>query len=327
MDAMNGQHDGMAPPALFSQAGTASQMEACGCYWPEAFFDVDKLMELALQPSKLFGFATVRIPFDITCEAERMGCTLDGGDSMKQPAVTGSPYMTESITSPPELMPVDEYITGGRLAMHLEAAEKLSKQYPDLFLTASMLDPIGVASFMVGFEQFMMATFMEPDKTLEWVDKVSPYQNEYAKALSEVCDNIFILSGGSEEILPAEQFETFIGGNTRKLLSNTRGCFTTLHCCGITDNILESLAGLGATAISVESWKDPEGIYERVKGKARLVGGVDPIGCLMSGTPKDVIDSAKKCSLIGFDVIMPECGVPPQTNNENLLALSKYRES
>ena len=69
VDAMDGLDAG-SPPAVFTQSGTVSQMDACGCRWPEANFDIDKMIELALQMSRQYGFDTVRIPFDITAEAE-----------------------------------------------------------------------------------------------------------------------------------------------------------------------------------------------------------------------------------------------------------------
>ena len=77
IDAMNREHEGTPPPALFSQTATFGQMDACGARWPEANFDAEKMMVLALQPSEMFGFATARIPFDITAEAERLGCDVD----------------------------------------------------------------------------------------------------------------------------------------------------------------------------------------------------------------------------------------------------------
>ena len=85
------------PPAIFSQSGTVSMMDACGCCWPEANFDIGMMIRLALQPSELFGFATARVPFDITSEAERLGCEILPGRKSSQPAAVRSPYMTPDL--------------------------------------------------------------------------------------------------------------------------------------------------------------------------------------------------------------------------------------
>jgi [methyl-Co(III) methanol-specific corrinoid protein]:coenzyme M methyltransferase len=46
----------------------------------------------------------------------------------------------------------------------------------------------------------------------------------------------------------------------------------------------------------------------------------------MMKKPEDVLAEAKRAAEIGFDIVTPECGVPPQTPNENLMALAHYRE-
>ena len=56
------------------------------------------------------------------------------------------------------------------------------------------------------------------------------------------------------------------------------------------------------------------------------LGGVRPVDTLMMKKPEDVLAEAKHAAGIGFDIIAPECGVPPQTPNDNLMALAHYRE-
>ncbi|MBP5203259.1 MAG: methylcobamide--CoM methyltransferase, partial [Candidatus Methanomethylophilaceae archaeon] len=98
-------------------------------------------------------------------------------------------------------------------------------------------------------------------------------------------------------------------------------------CCGTTGKVLEKLAAMGSTALSVESHGDPQSIVDRVGDKVVLVGGVDPVRTLMQGTPEDVMESAWRAADAGYCLVTPECGVPPVTPNENLLALSKYRDA
>ena len=107
--------------------------------------------------------------------------------------------------------------------------------------------------------------------------------------------------------------------------SSIRHSFSTVHSCGETKGVLEDLASLGGTALSVETSRDPQGIFDRVSDKVVLVGGVQPVRCLLQGTPEDVRASARRYAEIGYPVIAPECGVPPMTPDENLLALSRYR--
>jgi len=325
IDAMKRTGD-THPPAIFSQTGTTQLMDACGCYWPEANFELDKMVELALQPSKQFGFATARIPFDITVEAERLGCELSMGGKDRQPAVMGSPYNTGEILDPPDLMPVEDYLSGGRIRMYLDAAERISEEHPELFLTACMIGPMSVASYLTGMENFLMGMFISPEACLAWNKKLLPYQCEYAKALSEACDNVFLITEGSQDTMPADLFDSFVRPFDSKVIASIDKSFSTVHNCGDTSEVLEDLASLGSTALSVETSADPQGVFDRVSDKIVLVGGVDPIKCLLQGTPEAVKESARRYAAIGYPVIAPECGVPPLTRNENLAALASYRE-
>lgn len=67
------------PPAIFTQTGTTGQMDACGVFWPEVNFDAEKMATLALQPHEMFGFATARVTYCITVDAEAFGCDIDRG--------------------------------------------------------------------------------------------------------------------------------------------------------------------------------------------------------------------------------------------------------
>lgn len=321
---MNGENDGSSPPALFSQTGTTELMSACGHGWPESNFDEDAMIALALQPSERLGFSTVRIPFDLTSEAERLGCEIKKGNGSTQPSVVGSPWRTESLLEPPEFMPVDEFLSEGRCSMNVRTAERISREHPELFLTSCINGPLEMAQFMVGAENFIMGLFMDLDATIRWTERMTPYQCEYARSMSEFADNIFVITEAAEEILPPDYFPNFAPFE-RKVYSEITESFSTAHVCGETNKVIGDLIALDPTALSVLSNGDPEGMVERYGDKVILAGGVDPISVLMQGTPADVRESALKAANAGYPLITPECGVPPQTTNANLEALAHYR--
>lgn len=324
VDAMDGMDAG-SPPAVFTQSGTISQMDACGCRWPEANFDIDKMIELALQMSRQYGFDTVRIPFDLTAEAEGLGATVLPGNGRMQPMVSGSPWRGADLSEPPELPPMDEFLSG-RCSMHVEAGRRLSRDHPELFLTAGIFGPMGVVGHLMGMEEMMIASITEPDTVKRWTEAVLPYQCEYARMLSEVCDNVMMITGGSEDIMPPSTFDDFVAPFDGKVFSCIRESFSLAHCCGQTGHVLRRLASLGETALSVCSFGDPEYIAREVGGRAVLAGGVPAVETLMLRGPEDVISDARRAADAGYGVITPECGVPPLTSDANLLALARYRE-
>ena len=62
-------------------------------------------------------------------------------------------------------------------------------------------------------------------------------------------------------------------------------------------------------------------------GETIKLGGVEPVATLLMKGPNDVLAQARQAAERGFDIVTPECGVPPQTPNENLMALAHYREN
>lgn len=327
INALNGERSGMAPPAVFTQTGTTAQMAACGASWPEANYDPDKMMALALQFSKTSGMPIVRIPFDLTAPAEMFGCTLDEGACDRQPAVRGSPYETGEVGEVPDLLSPEEFVSGKRCAMMIDVAEKLHTSDPDLMVVTSAIDPECLAEYLVGTETYIMGTFMDPDACEKWVSAVTPHIVAYSKALSEFSDHFTCITGGPEDLMPPELFDRFITPYTSQVFGNLKnGCSSNAHICGETKNIIDKIIALGPTAISIETQYDPQGIYDRYHGKTRLMGGLDAVADMMQGTPENIVRKARMYSDIGYDLIAPECGLPPQTSDENLKALAGYRQ-
>ncbi len=327
-DALGGQRTGAAPPAIFTQSGTVSQMDACGACWPEANFDAEKMAELAMQPAELFGFASARVPFDINIASEIVGCTIDKGRKDSQPAVTGSPWRTGDITIPevPDIISPEEFLEGGRCPVIQDAARIIRSRREDLFLIAGMEDALFAASQMVGMETFLMGSLMDPGRCKCWVDALVPCMKAYAGALSEVADDVQIIVGASTDIMPPEMFHLLTEDSASKIIGSVRDSFSTVHCCGRTFEVMEDLASLGEDGLSVESFQDYETVIEKTCGKVSLIGGIPPVAHLMLKTPDAIIRDAWRSSDAGYSIIAPECGVPPYTPNENLLALARYRE-
>ncbi|MBQ8644293.1 MAG: hypothetical protein IJ469_06515 [Candidatus Methanomethylophilaceae archaeon] len=326
IDAMRGESKDLPPPAIFTQTGTVGQMSQCGSAWPDANTDPVKMAELSVQLSKQFGFACSRVPYCLVVESEAFGCDINEGTVEKQPMIVGSPYYSDSIMDVPDMISPEEFVSTGRRSVVLDAAGKIASEHEDLFLTASMMDPLAVSCQVIGMENLLMGLFMECDKIVDWIKALTPRLSAYAKALSEVSDNVMVITEGESDIIPPDMFDMLVTEHTSKVVSETGSTFSTVHCCGNTIDIIENLVSIGSNALSIETHVDPEGILDRIGGKARLVGGIKPVDVLLQGTPEQIVSDAKKHADLGYSIIAPECGVPPRTSDENLMALSKYRE-
>ncbi|MEE3477454.1 MAG: uroporphyrinogen decarboxylase family protein [Methanomethylophilus sp.] len=316
------------PPAIFTQSGTVGQMDSCGSHWPEANFDAEKMAELALQTNKIFGFATVRVPFCITVDADAFGCGIYPGSNDSQPSVESFRYCPEGeiLDVPEDLISPDEFIASRRPSIVKEAADILSKN-EDLFLIAAVNGPMACVNNLLGMENTMMALMMEPGRMYSWLKAVTPHLSEFARVLSETADCIMITEEASSEFTPPEYFDDVFQAYIPDVIAGAhKGAFCTTHTCGETLDIADRLCALGQDGISLQTDSDPDAYMQAMGKEIVKLGGVRPVDTLMMKKPEDVLAEAKHAAEIGFDIVTPECGVPPQTPNDNLMALAHYRE-
>ncbi len=317
----------LPPPALFTQTGTTGQMDACGSHWPEANFDPGLMAKISLQASRMFGFATARVPFCITVEADSLGAEVTRGGSDSQPSVVGSRYQSEfGVEIPPEgLVCVDDFVEKGRCSVVIEAAERITSENPDIFLTAGMNDPVAIAVQMVGAENAIFSSVVDPDALKAWVDAMIPYCRAYGNRLSEATDNVLVIASAFQDLWDPSMYRTMVRPGLEMLVGALGGSYSTAHSCGNTLEVADDLASIGFDALSLEASDSPKEYLERVGGKCLMTGCVNPVKTLLRGSMQDVRDAAMKSAELGFDLVTPECGVPPHTPNDNLLALSGYR--
>lgn len=316
------------PPAIFTQTGTVGQMDACGAEWPDANFDADKMALLAVQPHEMFGFATARVPFSIAVDADAFGCRIDRGARDRQPSVRGSPFLQdgELVDVPDDLITPDEFVSSEPVQTVLDAARKVARR-EELFVVGGTNGPMACVNNLIGMDNALMGLMMEPERVFAWLSAVTPHMEAYARAMSEACDDVMIIEEAAAEIVPPEMFDDVFVPYFPKVIKAARtSSFCTTHTCGDSLEVADRLSSLGMDGISLETSSDPEKYLKKIGGRTLSLGSVNPVGTLLQKSPEDVRAEARRCADLGFDIVTPECGVPPQTRNENLHALAHYRE-
>ena len=210
--------------------------------------------------------------------------------------MTASPWRNDDmmLVEPPDVMSPDEFLSSGRCPMILEAAEKVRSRREDLFLICGMEDAFSTAYQMTGLETFLMGAMMDPDLCRSWVEAVKPCLKAYAAALSEVSDDVQLIVESATDVMPAEMFHDFVERSASDIVGCIKKSYSTVHSCGETSEILEDLASMGETGLSIETYYDPVGVAERIAEKVRIVGGVPPVNHLMQGTPAIIREALAK---------------------------------
>jgi [methyl-Co(III) methylamine-specific corrinoid protein]:coenzyme M methyltransferase len=305
------------PAVCFTQTATVEQMEACGAYWPEAHADAEKMATLAEAAHTVVGFEAVRVPFDITAEAEFFGCGIKAGDLKQQPSV-----IKPSVKNLEDLDKIRNYnLKEGRIAIVLEAVKILSEKYgKELPIIGSMIGPFSLAQHIHG-DAWFGSIFTGEEIVPALLDFCSDFNVAYAKAMVENgADTIAIIDPtASYELIGGEFYEKYALPYQKKIADAMKelDVATVLHICGNTTNGLGIMDKTGVNGISVDQRVDIKTGVANVKN-AILVGNLDPVAVLWNGTPESIAEASKKALDAGVGLLTVGCGIVSMTPTINL---------
>lgn len=318
------------PVAIFTQSATLGMMDKTGAAWPEAHSSAELMAKLGSAQADMFGFEAVRVPFCLTAEAERLGCTVAVDKRDAAPMIKAHPYKFDPVSSeydsPDSLMSPDELIAGGRPAVVIESLKLLKKSHGDTHcVVAGNTGPFTLTGHMVGTENMVFAMIMEPEQVTKWVGAISPLLKTYTQALADAGADVIQMSEptASTDLIAPDMFNDAAGVFVEDCLASVKGANSVLHVCGNTEPILEHMAKTGVTGISIEEKVDPFKAAKIVGGKTVLVGNVGSVIPLFQSGPEDVFKATRKSVDAGFNVISSGCGLASATPNENLEAMVK----
>ena len=327
IDVLDGCFKGqLPPPVILTQTGTLGMMQRSGAYWPEANFDADKMVRLAMQPHESFGLATARVPFDVVIQAEAVGCSIIPGSERNQPSVCGSPWRDSGeMTSLPEGLPsIDEYMSHPHIRTRLDAAERLHGD-EELFVTSMTVCGSGIVMHMLGMESMIMEMIMDPNAVKAWMGKMTDYCCAYAHELSRVSDNVCVITDFLTDIIPPDMIKAGVPLN-RKIVQSMDSSYTMVHNCGKTLSSVDDIVSLKSDIISLEMSSEPENYMRAISRRAKVLGCISALSTMLSGSPEEVRRQARRSVELGVGLVGPECGLPPLTPDANVAALSDYRE-
>ncbi|MDY0129384.1 MAG: methylcobamide:CoM methyltransferase MtbA [Methanosarcina vacuolata] len=324
--ALRKQQVDRMPAVCFTQTATVEQMEACGAYWPEAHADAEKMATLAEAAHTVVGFEAVRVPFDITAEAEFFGCGIKAGDLKQQPSV-----IKPSVKNLEDLEKLKNYnLKEGRIAVILEAVKILSEKYgKELPIIGSMIGPFSLAQHING-DAWFGNLFTGEEIVPALLDFCSDFNVAYAKAMVENgADTIAIIDPtASYELIGGEFYEKYALPYQKKIVDAMKelDVATVLHICGNTTNGLGIMDKTGVSGISVDQKVDIKTAVGSVKN-ALIVGNLDPVAVLWNGTPEEIEEASKKALDAGVGLLTVGCGTVSMTPTVNLQKMIECAKS
>jgi [methyl-Co(III) methylamine-specific corrinoid protein]:coenzyme M methyltransferase len=324
--ALRGESVDRMPAISVTQTGTVEQMEACGSFWPEANEDAQKMADLAEAGHTVIGFEAVRVPFDITAEAEFFGCDIKAGTKEQQPSVVG--HVVSSIDDIGKLKDYD--ISNGRVGVVCDAIRILAEKYGnELPIMGSMLGPFSLAQHMNGDDWFM-AIMTDEEFGHALMELTTEFNIAYAKKMVENgADTMVIIDPTASAMLIGDEFYLkFVVPAHKKIVEamHELNVATVLHICGDTTPSLTLMESSGVDAISVDQNVDTATACGMVD-KAVIIGNLDPVSALWKKTPEEIREISKDVLDAGVGLLAPGCGIVSKTPNANLQAMVEAAKS
>ncbi len=318
--ALRGEKVDRMPAISVTQTGTVEQMEACGSFWPEANEDANKMATLAEAGHTVIGFEAVRVPFDITAEAEFFGCDIKEGTKQQQPSVVG--HVVKSIEDIDKLKGYD--LSKGRIGVVCDAIKILADKYGnDLPIMGSMIGPFSLAQHLNGDDWFM-AIMTDEDFGFALMELTTEFNIDYAKKMVENgADTMVIIDPTASAMLIGDEFyQKFVVPSHKKIVDAMRdmNVATVLHICGDTTPSLTLMESSGVDSISIDQSVDVTNALSKAD-HAVLIGNLDPVSVLWKMDPDGVKEASKKVLDDGIRIIAPGCGIVSNTPNANLQAM------
>lgn len=303
--ALLGKKVDITPVASFTSVVMTDIMEASKTYLPEAHQDPRMMASLAGAAHEYAGLVTVNVPFDLTVEAEALGCEVDLGDALTPPRIKKSPYEDSK-----ELQISEDFMKRGRIPVVLSSIEFLKKMYQTrVLVVSSITGPFTIASFL--------KIRCKPEDAYNVLDLISDVCVEYGRELLFAGADVITVREPASWMLTLEGFKNLVKPYLEKFSSKLPG-LKVLHTCGDTRQILSEMINCGFNALSLNI--DIKSAREIVGKDVVLVGGVPP-AALERGTFRDLQRAAAEAITHGVNVLAPGCDLSLRTPLENLRSL------
>lgn len=273
-----------------------------------------------------FGHDVVRVMNDLFFMAEAMGAKV------RHPVDETAYLEGPALRSGDEIAALRPALPGRSRQLNclLEAASRvLDVLGHEVRVTVGVVGPFTNASHLVGANTLARWTLKHPER----VHAVCRIAFESAIAyIDELIDRGASPSVtepmGSGSVISRKAFEEFVAPNLRAMFQHihSRRAKVTLHICGNTSRLWQSMADTGADCLSLDDEINLATAKTAVGRTVQIMGNVSPTAVLLAGTTEDVRRAVFRSVLSGHDcergfVLASGCSLPTETPLRNIDAM------
>jgi uroporphyrinogen decarboxylase len=275
---------------------------------------------------RLFGYDIIRIFTDLYTQAEAMGATVCYPED--ETAYLSAPAISDPVDIG-RLQPADPH-RDGNLPHHLEAMRRAVEKVGDqVAVTGAVTCPFTNASFLVGADRLARLMMRSPESVHQLCEVSLATNLAYAGAIIDAgCTPSLTDAMSSMSVIGPRQFREFSYPYLKRLIDyiHCRGKTVTLHICGKTSGIWESMVEAGADCLSLDNDASLADARTAVGGRVRLMGNVQPSEIMLQGSPDQVRLATLECiaqaggNPKGF-IVASGCSLPTETPFANIHAM------
>ncbi|MBR4504946.1 MAG: uroporphyrinogen decarboxylase family protein [Candidatus Methanomethylophilaceae archaeon] len=230
--------------------------------------------------------------------------------------------------------PYDEKTCPNFTKVFTRSLEETARILPeDLHICGLSWGPITTSGYVMGVENMLMNTFDEPDLVKKLNKKIAVLVSDIQRRMIDAGATLMWMADptSSQDLIPPDMFAEYSKEHIAKVISDVKAMDSSIpsfiHICGNTIETMKQLPETGADCLSFDHAVDPGKAKENADGKIALMGNIDPVLQMMSGTPESI---TAQCYRIldaaghgGGFILAPGCETPISSPDENVIAMGK----
>ncbi len=323
LNALVGRRADKVPVASVTQTATLELMEASNAYWPRAHREARLMADLAVAGHTVAGLEAVRLPFGLTGEAATMGCQVNYHEDRND----FTPNVEKGLPSYEDLR-IPEPTEG--IMGQIVKAVGISREIvgDDVPIVVGVTGPFTIAGHIRGINDMLTDLILDPGLVHNILGTTWEVSASFAAALVGNGADVVVLIEPTASIIGADFFKEFVLPYVRRVTAKVNVRVpTVLHTCGDSLPIMDLMAQVGVSAVSLDQRVSIAKTKEVVGGRCRVIGNVDPVAVLQMKGPEEVMADCGRILSEGTDVLAPGCGISQYTPLENIKAMIRARDN
>lgn len=306
------------PACTLSSVATVELMDLVEAPFPEAHLDAEMMARLAATSHEVLGMDTIMPVWHSQLESDALGGDTDWAEKDNWPSP--SRFL---ISDPDQVKVPDDFRERPTMKTVTDAIRLLRRRYPDVAVVGKVYGPWSVAYQMVGIEDFLMDTILDPDKVRRYLDAFLPACIDSARAQFEAgADAVMWADHTTGDLCSAETYRDFLLEMHQRVTQEIGGP-SVFHCCGKTIDRVHLFANAGWDCFHFESQVDAREARVAAGERMSLFGNLNNPRLLYQGTPDDVYQACWELLDTGVDGLAPEGSVPLVTKKGPLQAIAR----